>query len=516
MELNVRLMDIDAGGLAVVVLNSHDAKELGIRPLDRVNISGDSNDITAIADISATCCDINQIGVYTRVQKVLDVKDNDTVQVRPGARPKSLEHIRHKLNGHRLDKNQIQEIIYDVVHYNLTDIELSAFITSLHTYGLSMEEVEWLTRSMVETGEKLNLGVKKIYDKHSVGGGVGDKTSLVLVPLIAACGLTIPKTSSRAITSCAGTADRMEVLTNVHLDIEEIERVVKKTNGCLVWGGALRLSPADDIFIRVEYPLSIDPLLLPSVTSKKMAIGATNVVIDIPMGAGTKITSISEAHSLAREFIELGRRMDIKFVSTISSASQPFGYAIGPALEAKEALETLMGQGPPDVISKVINISSVLLKEANIENPLAVAEETLKSKKALNKMRQIIEEQGGDPKIMPDDIPKAKNEVTIYSEHDGRVYWISNRRLVKIARFAGAPNSKTAGVLTSVKLNSKVKKGDKLFTIYSDSTFKLAEAEKVVATEPIGVRKSWSDTIIIDEIQQKEERDETRFDLDRG
>lgn len=516
MELVVREMDIDAGGLSVVLINTKDAKELGIIPLDRVNILHNGKNLTAIADISSTCCNIGQIGVYSRVQEILGIKTNDVISVSPGARPKSLEHIREKLDGRRLSPNQIKEIIEDVVQYNLSDIELSAFVTSLHTYGLSMDEIEAFSRSMIETGEKLNLGKKRIYDKHSIGGGVGDKTSLILVPLIAACGLTIPKTSSRAITSAAGSADRMEVLSNVHLDIDEIERVVNKTNGCLVWGGALRLSPADDIFIRVEYPLSIDPLLLPSVTSKKVAIGATNVVIDIPMGLGTKITSLSDARNLARDFIELGRRMGVSFSSTISNASQPFGYTIGPALEAKEALKTLMGEGPEDLVSKVTNIASVLLNEANIPNSLTVAEDTLKSKKALFKMREIIGEQGGNPEITFDDIPKAAHKLTIRSEHEGRVYWISNRKLVKIARLAGAPNDKTAGVKLYVKLNDSVKKGDKIFTIYSNRTFNLNEAGKVAETEPIGVRKRWTDTMLIDKVHDAQEKTLSRYMLDRG
>ncbi len=516
MEFNVQNMDIDAGGVPVVLLNSQDADKLGVFPLDRVSITVGDKTITAIVDISSTCCSVNQLGIYTRVQEILNLKENDKVIVRPGRRPKSLEYVQDRLNGRRLKPKHIHEIINDIVHYNFSDIELSAFVTSLHSSGLSMEEAEALTRAMVETGDTLDFGKKRIYDKHSVGGGVGDKTSLLLVPLIASCGLTIPKTSSRAITSAAGSADRMEVLTNVQLELDEIKRVVEKTNGCLVWGGCLRLAPADDIIIRVEYPLSIDPLLLPSVISKKKSMGATDVVLDIPTGAGTKITSISEAHGLARDFIELGKRMDINFVTTISNASQPFGYTIGPNLEAKESLETLMGKGPSDLVSKVINVASTLLTQANVSNPYEVAKSKLKSKDALDKMKQIIEEQGGNPNIKPEDIPKAKNKIDILSEYSGRVYWMSNRRLVKIARVAGAPTDKSAGVELYVKLNSKVDKGDKLFTIYSNSSFKLEEAQKIADTEPVGVRKKWADTIIIDKVQAKQERYESRFILDRG
>jgi AMP phosphorylase len=190
---------------------------------------------------------------------------------------------------------------------------------------------------MVETGERLELKKKIVLDKHNIGGSIGDKTSMLLVPIIASLGYTIPKTSSRAITSPAGTADKVETIMPVDLTIDEMKEVVEKTNGCLVWGGALHLAPADDIFIRIEYPLEIDPLLFPSIMAKKKAVGATHLVIDIPTGRGAKVKTIGDAQILAKDFITLGSMLKIKVNAAITYGEQPIGYSIGAGLEAKEA-----------------------------------------------------------------------------------------------------------------------------------------------------------------------------------
>ena len=188
--------------------------------------------------------------------------------------------------GNVCERNDIVTIVKDVVERHLSTAEIAAFLTALNIHGLSMSENEALSRAMVATGKTLSFGEGPILDKHSVGGIPGDKTSMLVVPIVAAAGFTIPKTSSRAITSPAGTADRVETLCPVNLSINEIKEVVAKTNGCLVWGGSLELAPADDLFIQVEYPLGIDPMLLPSILSKKKAIGATHVAVDIPTGMG--------------------------------------------------------------------------------------------------------------------------------------------------------------------------------------------------------------------------------------
>ena len=256
---------------------------------------------------------------------------------------------------------------------------------------------------------------------------------MLVVPIVAAAGFTIPKTSSRAITSPAGTADRVETLCPVNLSIQEIKDVVTKTVG--VWFGAEPWSslPPMTLFIQVEYPLGIDPMLLPSILSKKKAMGATHVVIDIPTGMGAKIKTRTEAYSLASDFVDLGKRLGLNIECALTFGDQPLGCCIGPALEASEALTTLMGGGLPDLRDKAISLAGMLFEMVGVENGRAKAEEMLDSGKAEVKMREIIAAQGGNPKVKPDDLPVGTEHAEVLSEHAGKVIWLSTDDIVRIA-----------------------------------------------------------------------------------
>jgi len=346
----------------------------------------------------------------------------------------------------------------------------------------------------------LNLNKRVICDKHSIGGIPGDKTSLVLVPIIAAAGLTIPKTSSKAITSPSGTAERMSTLAPVELSLEEIKKVIEKTNACLVWGGALDLAPADDMFIKVEYPLGIDPMLLPSIMSKKRAIGANYVVIDIPIGKGAKIKTTDQARELAEDFIELGKRMDMHIACGITYGDQPLGHYIGPALEAKEALMTLRGKGPQDLVEKATNLAGILFETIGKGNRFT-ALQLLKSGKAEKKFREIIEAQGGNPKIEPDDLHIGGKYATIKSKKDGKVLWIKNADIVTIARRAGAPLDTGAGIHLTKKIGDKVRKGETLFTIFSDNYNRLNDALEIAEQlNPLVIGKRYEEKMLIGEV----------------
>ena len=399
---------------------------------------------------------------------------------------------------------------------HLNDIELTSFVTSLHINGTSISEVEALTKAMVETGKTIDFGRGPILDKHSIGGVPGDKTTLLVVPIISAAGFIIPKTSSRAITSPAGTADRVEVLCPVDLECEEMKEIIKKTKACLAWGGALDLAPADDLLIQVEYPLSIDPLLLPSILSKKKAIGADYIVIDIPTGRGAKIKTIGEAKSLARDFIELGNRLDMDIQCGLTFGEQPIGYAVGPSLEAKEALSALMGKGPIDLIDKATNLSGLLFEMMGAKDGTQEARRIIKSGKAEKKLREIIAAQGGNPNVKPQDIKIGEKKVDILSEITGRIQWINNRTIAQIARIAGAPKNKAAGVLLNKKLGEKVKEGELLYTIYSGTNQKLNSAIKLANNlNPFGVTGNFGEKMLIDRIPSKKIYYEKPFIIDR-
>jgi AMP phosphorylase len=502
MELIAEVLNITAGGRRIAILSEETANLLGVHSSDRIRITYADQQIIAIANL-ATHFPQNRIGLYEEISKTLGLKGDETVEVQLAQLPESLRYVRAKVRGERLREHDVVTIVKDVVERHLSEVEIAAFLTALKIYGLSMGENEALSRAMVETGKTLDFGEAPILDKHSIGGLPGDKTSLLVVPIVAAAGFTIPKTSSRAVTSPAGTADRVETLCPVNLSISEIKAVVEKTNGCLVWGGALDLAPADDLFIQVEYPLGIDPLLLPSIMSKKKAIGATHIAIDIPTGSGAKIKSMTEAYTLASDFVDLGKRLGMNIQCALTFGEQPLGCAVGPALEAQEALTALMGAGPADLKEKAISLAGMLFEMVGVDGGRQKAENVLKSGRAEKKLREIIAAQGGNQQIKPDDIPVG-DKAEVNANQTGRVLWISTEDIVHIAREAGAPREKGAGVVLKAKLGEAVKKDGVLLEIYAERSGKLASAlELAQRLQPIMLSKRPEERMLLDRVPEK-------------
>jgi AMP phosphorylase len=339
---------------------------------------------------------------------------------------------------------------------------------------------------MAEAGEQLNFG-DRVFDKHSIGGVPGNKVSLLVVPIAAAAGLLIPKTSSRAITSASGTADTMEVLAQVEFSSAELQRIVRKVGASIVWGGALNLAPADDLFIRVEHPLLIDPRpqMIASIMAKKLSTGVQHMVLDLPTGEGCKVSTMEEARKLSHDFIHVGNELGINVHCAITYGSQPVGHTIGPALEAREALEALMGHGPASLIEKSTGLAGLLLEmsgRAPRGSGRQMAKEILASGKALEKLRQIIEAQNGNSKVEPKDIPVGEYKYDLLAPSDGYVATLSNRALVRMARAAGAPKFHGAGIYLHAKIGTRVKKDDPVLTIYSESEGKLSDAIQIAQT----------------------------------
>lgn len=481
MKLKAKYLGLETGGRPIVTLSKDDASELGLFGGERVKIELNSHFTIAIVNVVVKSVQKGLIGLSDDAWEKLKPKEGSMIEVSVTGSPESLHAIRDKLQGKKLTHDDMLKIVKDAAEGDLTETEIAAFVTALHAYGgPSMDEAYSLSTAMVETGSKLEIGRKPICDKHSIGGVPGDKTTMLVVPVVAAAGLVIPKTSSRAITSAAGTADRVETLMPVDLSIEDMKRVVEKTNGCMVWGGALDMAPADDVFIRAEFPLSIDPLLLPSIMSKKKAAGAQYLVIDIPTGRGTKMKTISDSDALGKEFIELGKKMGINTQCVLTYGEQPLGHCVGAGLEAREALEVITNaKRVPDVLDKVSHIAGTLLEMTGIQNGRETALELIKSGKAEKKMREIIYEQGGDSEVRPEDVEIGQYGAEVKSDKSGMVLWIDNVVLVAAARAAGSPKNKKSGVVINKKIGDPVKKGDVLFTIYSDKATKLSEAEKI-------------------------------------
>ena len=481
MKLTTKLIDI---GTREVLLNIDDARGIGVLAGDRVHILNQKTGVSIAAFVDTTTSIVSQgvVGIYRITNDKLGVEEGSPVEVRLAERPTSLQFIRKKMDGARLNKDETLSIIKDVVNEDLTPAELTAYITACYINTLDMDEVEHLTRAMVETGERLTFHTHPIVDKHSIGGVPGNKISLLVVPIIAASGLKIPKTSSRAITGAGGTADLMEVLAPVEFSALEVQKMTLKVGGAIVWGGATNIAPADDRIILQEYPFRIDARgqMLASVMAKKYAVGADLVVIDIPVGQHAKISNIIEGRKLAREFIEIGERLNMRVECAVTYGDSPVGRSIGPNLEVQEALRILEGgEEPGSLLQKSVAIAGIALEmsgKAPQGTGSKMAYDILKSGEALKKFKEIIEIQGGDPNVKSDDIIPGSHQFVVNAPATGYVVEMNNQALISLARSAGAPHDRGAGILLHAKKGNRVEKGEPIFTIYADRAWRLQKA----------------------------------------
>lgn len=490
----VKIFDIGAG-LPIVVLNESEARQRDLFLNDRVEIIHNKEVISAIVDTSSTLVNEGEVGVFVEIADELHLNPGDSVYIMPLRKPASIEYIKKKLDGSELRPQEIDAIIKDLMANKLSEAELAVFVAGVYTKGFNAEETVSLTYSIMNSGETLNLGVHPIVDKHCIGGVAGNRTTMIVVPILAAAGAYMPKTSSRAITSAAGTADTMETLCNVNFSVDEIRDIVLKTHGCIVWGGGAHLAPADDKLIRIRYPFRLDPrgMLLASIMAKKKAAGSEYTVIDIPVGRGTKMEDPAKAKLLAKDFIDIGTRIGIKTRVFVTEGSDPIGYGVGPALECKDVIEVLQGGGPQDLFNKGCMLAGSLLETAGLVEKgegFSSAMGIIKSGKAFSKLREIVEEQGGSPNLSIDNLPIGSFKAEVYAKQSGRVEYVSNKKISRIARAAGSPKVKGAGIVLKVEHGDRIKKGDVILEIYSDSESKLSYALKVAEEiNPIELQK---------------------------
>jgi len=491
MKLATKLFRVEAGGTYIVLLNEEIAKDLDVHPGDRIRLMAEGRYVIAVINISSSV-EKNEIGAYSEVSETLNLDEGQLVTIFPEEQPSSVESIRKKLDGKKLTKEEVYDIISDIVDNALTQAEIAYFVSSGYTKNFSIEEIAWLTQAMAETGDVLKWDKKPVMDKHCIGGIAGNRTSMIVLPIVTAAGLLMPKTSSRSITSPSGTADTMEVLAKVNFKtLQDIKRIVEKTNGCEVWGGSFNLAPADDLIIRVEHTIDIDPtpMLLSSIMAKKYVAGSSHVLIDIPVGKFSKVKTVKEYNNLSSKFIQLGKKlgMVVKVINT--AADQPIGNGLGPALEAKDVLWTLANHknAPQDLREKGLYLAGIMLEmggKAKKGQGKKMAQKILASGKALEQFKKIIKAQGGNPKIKPEDIQVGNLVHDVFAQKSGKVTLMNDDVFSKAARLAGAPTDKKAGILLRLHLNDKVKKGDVLYTIYAVNERKLGEAVKYVTEFP--------------------------------
>ncbi len=448
--------------------------------------NGDHAIIATLYHVSPELLGRDEIGLSESAWARLETKPGAPLAVSHPAPLNSLADVRAKIFGQHLGNDTALEIISDIVEGRYSDIQICAFVTACAALPLDLDETTALTRAMVETGEKIAWPNTPIVDKHCVGGLPGNRTTPIIVAIAAAHGLTMPKTSSRAITSPSGTADTMEVLTRVDLDLSEMRHVVETEGGCFVWGGSMQFSPSDDAMIRIERALDLDSqgTLIASVLSKKIAAGATHLIIDIPVGPTAKVRSPEAAIALQQSFIPIGEQFGIKVQVEMTDGSQPVGRGIGPALEARDVLAVLRGDdgAPNDLRDRACQLAGSLLElvgKAPEKQGTLMARATLDSGDAWHKFKAICQAQGGF-----ETPPSAKHTRPILAARAGHVAAIDNRRLAKAAKLAGAPEDKAAGIDLHVRLGDVVNKGDTLYTLHTESAGELAYAIEYIAANP--------------------------------
>jgi thymidine phosphorylase len=475
--LRIRRLGIDTYQEPVVFIreDSHVCRAEGFEAQSRVELERGGRRIIATLNVvrhgGLTRLADDEAGLSEAAWRALGGVEHEAVRLFHPQPVESFSQVRAKIYGHEFTAEALQQVVADIAGGRYSNMEMAAFVAACGGDNLSFAETIALTRAMVKTGERMQWPQRQVMDKHCVGGLPGNRTTLIVVPIVAALGLVIPKTSSRAITSPAGTADTMETLAPVALDVAAMRRVVDREGGCIVWGGAMTLSPADDVLIRVERPLDLDSeaQLVASVISKKAAAGATHVVIDIPVGPTAKVRSATAARALAARLVETGRALELHVEVVLTDGAQPVGRGIGPALEARDVLAVLRNEtlAPVDLRERSIMLAGRILalgQRASADESAAMARAALADGRALRKFEAIAAAQGGlrTP-------PLASQRHVVTADRAGVVTSIDNRRLARIAKLAGAPQDPAAGLELHTPLGTAVAKGQPLYTIHAQS-----------------------------------------------
>lgn len=472
-QLRIRRVSLDTGRENVVVISRHSCalQPDVFRGFSRVELRSGSKALLATLLITDddSLVGRDELGLSEPAFRRFGEPAGGLITVSPAASPESLDAVRCKIQGRAFKPAEINAIITDLTHYRYSDMEIAAFLIGSASF-MSSDELLALVEAMARAGTQLKWPAPMVVDKHCIGGIPGNRTSMIVVPIVAAHGLTIPKTSSRAITSPAGTADTMEVLARVDVGVDEMKEVVAACHGCLVWGGHVNLSPADDILISVERPLSLDTReqMVASIMSKKLAAGSTRLLVDLPVGPTAKLSNATDAMRLRKLFEFVGDHFGIAVEVITTDGRQPIGNGIGPMLEAADVMAVLDNNpaAPVDLREKSLRLAAHLLEydpQLRGGSGYARARELLDTGAALKKMQEIIDAQG--PSSCRSDIGKLTSDVV--ASDDGEVSDINCLQLNRLARTAGAPIDKGAGIKLFRKIGDRVEKGQPLYRIYA-------------------------------------------------
>ena len=453
----------------------------GFQALSKIEVKVNGTRLLAVLNVvdDNSIVQPGELGLSQQAFKHLNVAEGTLVTVDHAEPPKSMDAVRRKINGERLSQSDFDDISNDIAETRYSKMEMAAFLVATGQNNLDRDELLYLTRSMLQSGERMNWHEPLVADKHCIGGIPGNRTSMLVVPIVAAHGMLIPKTSSRAITSPSGTADTMEILSKVNLTPDQMSDIVRQERGCLVWGGTAKLAPVDDMLISVERPLGIDSQgqMVASILSKKLAAGSTHLIIDIPVGPTAKVRHMRQALALRKLFEFVGDRLNIHLEVMITDGRQPIGLGIGPVLEARDVMQVLDNNpnAPTDLRQKSLQLAGRIIEfdpDVRGGQGYAIARDILESGRACAKMNNIIKAQGAKDI----DLQPGKLCYPVCADREGVVTRIDNFQTAKIARIAGAPMDKKAGIDLFKKLGDKVAKGEPLFQIHAEfpADFKFA------------------------------------------
>lgn len=492
-RLKLRRLGIDTYQHAVIYMtrDCHVCRSEGFAAQSRVEVAlGGRHVVATLNIVSDELLRAGEASLSESAWRALRAEEGAWISVSHPEPLESLGALRAKVYGQRVELPQWREIVTDVIAGHYSDLQLAALVTACAGDRLDLAETIALTRAMLDAGERLDWNRPQVVDKHCVGGLPGNRTTPIVVPIVAAAGLTIPKTSSRAITSPAGTADTMEVLAPVDLSVAHMRRVVEHEGGCIVWGGNVRLSPADDLLIQVERPLDFDSegQLVASILSKKIAAGSTHILVDMPVGPTAKVRSDMAAAALRSRFEAVGSALGVHVSVMTTDGTQPVGRGIGPALEARDVLAVLRGEpgAPQDLRDRALALAAGILELSpaiSRGQGLAKARELLESGAALRKFEAICRAQGGirEP-------PRASITRVVVASRAGVCDEIDNRRIARIAKLAGAPRAPAAGVDLHARLGQRFERGAPLYTVHAQAPGELDYALNFAARSPEIVR----------------------------
>jgi putative thymidine phosphorylase len=501
MEAKCQKVDISTGGHKVAYVTRRISKDLDLHIMDRVEVVNASDPSRkCLASVQFWSDPQDRIGLCTELAEELNIRDMGFLVFKAVDKPASVSHIIDRMQGNELSGDQIADIARDVVSDSLSQVELSCFVTSATIQDLSMVELYNLTKHLAESGDTFNWDDHLVADKHCTGGVPGNRTSPIVVSIVASLGVKIPKASSRAITSPAGTADVMESVCNVAFDKYQIREIVERTNGCLIWGGGLNVAPADSRLIKVRKIINSNPegLLISSILSKKYAMGSKYLLVDMPVGLETRYHSLGEVRHMAQKVKKIAARLGMRAQVEITFGDEPIGNGIGPNLETRDVLQVLLNRpdGPRDLRDKAIRIAGKLIDLFAPErfgpdhrpgDGFEIARECLDSGKAFSKFKEIVNAQKGDKPLDPSKFKGSSHTIEVRSLKDGQLVDYDNRVIAKVARLAGAPSNKGAGLDLYKKSGDMVRSGDLLMRIHSGS-----ESKKKLVYDHLSVNRIYT------------------------